>query len=117
MKKIDDLKSKDTFRVPEDYFDSLTDNIMSQLPKKELIEQELPSVTRWDKLKPLVYLAAVFIGAALIIRVMMPQKEKMIDLATNYNIEDVSDEFIQETVDGALFDDYSLHVYLTNYSE
>ena len=92
MKKIDDLKSKDTFRVPEDYFDSLTDNIMSQLPKKELIEQELPSVTRWDKLKPLVYLAAVFIGAALIIRVMMPQKEKMIDLATNYNIEDVSDE-------------------------
>lgn len=117
-KKLDKIKNTNPFSVPERYFECMAQNVMDNLPKKEIKEEEALVISLWDKVKPLVYMAAMFIGAALIIRVMMPSHESDLpELAKDLNIEEVSDEFIQETIDGAMFDDYTMHVYLTNYSE
>ena len=117
------MRDRETFKVPSDYFETLSDRIMSNLPAEEFsVVEELvvdtPVISLWEKLKPLTYLAAMFVGAALLIRVAMPTKvEDTNELANQYNIEEVTDQFIQEIVDGAMLDDYTLHLYLTDNGE
>ena len=50
--KLDDLKGKQPFRVPEGYMAGLTNQIMDRLP--ELPEKEEPqSVSLMDRIRPL----------------------------------------------------------------
>lgn len=57
----------DPFRVPEGYFDGLTDRIMAALPERPMHE-EPPTVPLMDKVKPLLYLAAAFLGMMLLFK-------------------------------------------------
>ena len=68
--KLDDLKGKQPFRVPEGYMAGLTNQIMDRLP--ELPEKEEPqSVSQMDRIRPWLYLAAVFIGMGLFFRIIV----------------------------------------------
>ncbi len=73
MKEEDNILKKvgkeNVFRVPDGYFENLTSEVMSRLPEKEtpaIIKRE---PTKWERIKPWVYMTAMFAGAALIIRV------------------------------------------------
>lgn len=68
--KLDVLKGKQPFRVPEGYMAGLTNQIMDRLP--ELPEKEDPqSVSLMDRIRPWLYLAAVFIGMGLFFRIIV----------------------------------------------
>ena len=115
--KIDDLKDRKPFEVPEGYFENLTEQIMESLPERKNPVEEIPQVSLWTKMKPLVYLAAMLIGAAFIVRVLVDTKPVESEYATQINIDEVSDEFLDETIEAAFLDDYSMHLYLTSNSE
>lgn len=70
---LEQLKDKEPFKVPEGYFDDLTNNIMQNLPEKEVEETEPVSVTMWDRLRPLLYLAAVFVGLGFFFKTVIPK--------------------------------------------
>lgn len=70
---LEQLKDKEPFKVPEGYFDDLTNNIMQNLPEKEVEETEPVSVTMWDRLRPLLYLVAVFVGLGFFFKTVMPK--------------------------------------------
>lgn len=55
-------------RVPEGYFDALMTEVMSKLPEQEQ-EPRYVKMTRWEKLKPYVYLAAMFAGIWLMMNI------------------------------------------------
>ena len=68
--KLDDLKGTQPFRVPEGYMAGLTNQIMDRLP--ELPKEEEPqSVSLMDRIRPWLYLAAVFIGMGLFFRIIV----------------------------------------------
>lgn len=68
--KLDVLKGKQPFRVPEGYMAGLTNQIMDCLP--ELPKEEEPqSVSLMDRIRPWLYLAAVFIGMGLFFRIIV----------------------------------------------
>lgn len=74
MKEEDNILKKvgkkNSFKVPEGYFENLTSEVMGKLPEKEgPAFEEVKQPTMWIRMKPLLYMAAMFIGAALIIRV------------------------------------------------
>ena len=48
------------FRVPDGYFDSFAQRMSSGLPDKEILPA--PKPTRWQRVRPFVYLAAMFAG-------------------------------------------------------
>lgn len=48
------------FKLPDNYFARFNDEIMNRLPEKEMVVPA--SVSLWDKVKPWVYLAAMFVG-------------------------------------------------------
>lgn len=62
------------FRVPDGYFETVYDTIGKNLPKRE--EPVVVPMTTWQKLKPYVYLAAMFGGIwcmVHMVHMVMPQ--------------------------------------------
>lgn len=120
MKEEDSILKKvgkgNSFKVPEGYFDTLASEVMSQLPEKEKVDFKLAEPTRWAKMKPWVYMAAMFVGAALIIRVASSNHQSKTEnlAATEVTTETVSDEYIDVALDRSMMDDYSLYVYLSD---
>ena len=65
-----DLPSRDTepFRVPDGYFEGLTNRILSALPDSPAYAPQPPTVSLMEKVKPLIYLAAAFMGMVLLFK-------------------------------------------------
>ena len=93
------------------------DTLLKKLGKENLKEEP---VSTWTRLKPLLYMAAMFIGAALIIRVASTDHKSVAtdDVAVTevVDTEVISDEMIDVALDRAMLDDYSLYVYLSDAS-
>lgn len=64
MSKNSDIISKiggdAGFRTPDGYFDNLAERIAASLPEKQILPVAKP--TRWQRVRPFVYLAAMFAG-------------------------------------------------------
>ena len=73
---LDRLKGKNPFTVPEGYMEGLTANIMSQLPKREPEEEEVKKVSLMDRVRPWLYMAAVFAGLGLFFKVLVGPEDK-----------------------------------------
>lgn len=123
MKEEDTLLKKlgkdNSFKVPDGYWEYLTSEVMNKLPEKEKAVFKEEPVRRWTRLKPLLYMAAMFVGAALIVRVASTNhKPAAADevAVTAGDTEVISDEMIDAALDCAMLDDYSLYVYLSNAS-
>ena len=60
---LDRLKGTNPFTVPEGYMEGLTERIMSQLPEKQ--EERAKRISLMDRVRPWLYMAAVFAGLGL----------------------------------------------------
>ncbi len=63
LKEID--KTKTPFKVPENYFAQFNEEIINRLPEREIIKPQV--ITMWDRVKPWVYMAAMFVGMYVVI--------------------------------------------------
>ena len=72
---LDRLKGNNAFTVPEGYMNGLVANIMSQLPEREL-EKQVKKVSLMDRVRPWLYMAAVFAGLGLFFKVLVGPEEK-----------------------------------------
>lgn len=66
---LDQLKKDNPFKVPSGYMEGLTEHIMAQLPEKESVEAK--RVTMTDRIRPWLYLAAVFAGLGLFFKAIV----------------------------------------------
>ena len=64
---LDELKGKNPFKVPDGYFEGLTEQIMAQIPEVSLKETKVISLL--DRVRPWLYLAGAVAGLLLIFRV------------------------------------------------
>ena len=67
---LDHLKRKNPFITPKGYMEGLTVNIMSQLPEKAT-EKKVKEISLMDRVRPWLYLAAVFVGLGLFFRMLV----------------------------------------------
>lgn len=118
MKEEDNILKKigteNAFRVPEGYFENLTSEVMNRLPEKEKPAFEKREVTMWERVKPWVYMTAMFAGAALIIRVASSDPTPATTDRMAADEADTEMEYINMAVDNSMLDDYSLYVYLAD---
>lgn len=112
------------FKVPEGYFEDFTRNLMAQLPEKGSLEEEQPepSITPWQRIKPLLYLAAMFIGMIVCVRVVLGEQTTIIgddmENATasefaSRDFEQMTDEELCTMVEYTMMDNYTLYQYLS----
>ena len=118
MKEDTNLKHKfgteNHFTVPEDYFKNLIPNIMEQLP--ELEEKETPHIRLWDRVKPWVYMAAMFCGLMFMIRGAVSYSGALskTETTTEEQFSELPDEYIDPVLNQMMIDDYTLYVYLSD---
>ena len=112
MKRIG---TENPFRVPDGYFEGFTSGLMEHLPEKEQVAVNR-TPTMWEKIRPLVYMAAMFVGAMLIIRIASTHYVPGQETTGNEEI-DQEMEYINMAMENSMLDDYSLYVYLTNDEE
>ncbi|MCL1934090.1 MAG: hypothetical protein FWF53_09815 [Candidatus Azobacteroides sp.] len=67
---LKDIAKVDPFKTPEGYFENFTNGIMSQLPDV-VREDSLINVNWWQRVRPWVYMAAMFTGIALMIHIFV----------------------------------------------
>lgn len=66
---LDRLKGTNPFIVPEGYMEGLTERIMSQLPEKS--EEKAKGISMMDRVRPWLYMAAVFAGLGLFFKAIV----------------------------------------------
>lgn len=119
MKEEDIIKKcgkTNPFTVPEGYFENFTQQMMEQLPDKQTIDVPEIEVTLWQRVKPLLYLAAVFVGLMVCIRFVvgdMHNEENKLSTPLLSN-EQISDQDIETIVEYSMMDNYTLYRYLTD---
>lgn len=105
--------TENPFRVPEGYFDRLTSDVMKALPEKETKPFARREPTRWEKVKPWVYMAAMFAGAALLIRVASSDRPVVADpVVVDETEQELAD--IASSMESSMLDDYTMYLYLTD---
>lgn len=117
MKEEDELLrkcgTKNPFTVPESYFENFTRELMDKLPEKEVVNAQ-PTITTWQRMKPWVYMAAMFCGLMLSVRVFVGKPSQETPILTAAETEQLTDEYVETIMDHSMMDDYTLYQYLTD---
>lgn len=119
MKEEDNINKvlgKDNpFRVPEGYFEGFASDLMNRLPEKETLPEQPVAPTMWQRIRPWLYMTAMFVGAALIMRVASSVTPPEAKLTATEEAESEM-EYISTALDNSMLDEYSLYVYLDDFS-
>lgn len=106
--------TENPFTVPEGYFEHFTEQLMEKLTEREI--QPAPRLTLWTRVKPWVYMAAMFCGLMLSVRMFVGEKKTQSPAAVPEmtDFSEVPDEYIDPIVNQTMMDDYTLYQYLTD---
>ena len=102
------------FRVPDHYFEHFTQELMNKLPEKEPIPT-MPEITLWQRVKPWIYMTAMFCGIMLSVRIFVdkPNKDEFPTISQSM-IDSLSDEEWQIIIERSMIDEYTLYQFLTD---
>jgi len=105
--------TQNPFRVPENYFENFTQELMNKLPEKEPVPA-MPEPTLWQRVKPWVYMTAMFCGIMLSVRIFVgePKKNDIFPI-TQTEVENLADEEWEIMIGRTFICDYDLYEYLT----
>lgn len=117
MKEEDNLLKKygnvNPFTVPENYFDKFKNELMEKLPEKAPI-LPVKEISLWDRVKPWVYMAAMFCGLMLSVRILVGEPQTSFNSAQAEESEEIQqDKRLELIIDQAMMDDYELYTYLS----
>ena len=111
MKEEDELLrkcgTKNPFTVPEGYFENFSKELMEKLPEKEISLSE-PVITTWQRVKPWIYMTAMFCGLMLSVRVFVGRPKQDTPIFTAAEAAEFSDEYIETIMEHSMMDDYTL---------
>ena len=118
MGKEDNLLRKvgtgNPFRVPDQYFEDFTQELLNKLPEKEPMTS-MPEITLWQRVKPWIYMTAMFCGIMLSVKIFVgnPSKDEF-PIISQTEVENLPDEDLEIMIDRIMMDDYTLYQYLTD---
>jgi hypothetical protein len=103
---LEEIGNKNPFKVPEGYFEGLSDRIMSQLPERVNESPQKPSL--WVRVQPWLYMAAMFCGIALMINLVnrSPRQQAIqeLNLVSSADIEDFY-QYYEEQLMRSMYND------------
>ena len=114
----DELRSRNPFHVPEGYFEDFTAGIMRDLPKKAVTETKV--VSFYDRVKPWLYMAAIFIGIIVLFNVLdrtpgVYEDKKPVLSSVMVDCEEGDDSEFFEIFEEMYADKYAISYIIDNY--
>lgn len=118
MKNIDlnELKNAEVFKVPENYFNTLTDRVMSQIPAEET---KIISINRgkknsgawWKWSSAAACIALLIVGTTLLTKTTKTTTDEASNLTASYD-----EKSQEETMDYMMLDTDDVYSYLSGES-
>jgi len=116
---LKDIAKVDPFKTPEGYFENFTNGIMSQLP--DVVQEDTKNITLWHRVRPWVYMAAMFVGIAMMIDLFVGSTTKQIKYYASEGLNLTSsseiDDYYNYYDDGLARIVYNDAFYPTDYAE
>ena len=100
------------FRDPEHYFDNFTEELMGKLPEKEPLPFSAEP-TLWERVKPWIYMAAMFCGIMLSVRIFVGEPQKDEFSISQAEAEMLPEEEWENFIRRAFDDNYETYQFLT----
>ena len=100
------------FRVPGHYFDNFTEELMGKLPEKEPLPFSAEP-TLWERVKPWIYMAAMFCGIMLSVRIFVGEPQKDEFSISQAEAEMLPEEEWENFIRRAFDDNYETYQFLT----
>ena len=117
---LKDIVKVNPFQTPEGYFENVTKDVMSQLP--EVVREDSIRVNGWQRVRPWIYMAAMFAGIALMLRMFIGSPTS--SGTKNYALEGLNltsssdiDDYYRYYEDGLARLVYDDAFYLSDYTE
>jgi hypothetical protein len=107
--QLEEIGNTNPFKVPEGYFEGLTGRIMSGLPEK--VSEESRKVSLWERVQPWIYMAAMFIGIALMVNLFVRSPQSSAAAGLNLTSSTDMEEFYQYYEDQSLNNMYHEAIY------
>ena len=104
---------KTPFKTPEGYFEHFHEQLMSNLPEPEMTTSRPEEVTFFTHLKPLLYMAAMFVSTIFVIQGLMFVQEKKFPDTQVAASEDIYTDEADHFMATSLYNEYTLYSYLT----
>jgi len=116
--KIDELRDRQPFRVPDGYFENFTEDFMSRLPEK--IASDAKVISFYDRIKPWLYVAAMFVGLIFLFNIFTKTSEITKEMnngvltAINVDLEETEDADFLDYIEDLYGDKYAVS-YIFDY--
>lgn len=103
------------FKVPEGYFENFHEQFMNNLPEGVPAPAPIaqPTVTLMMRIKPLLYMAAMFVGIIFMVQGIMYVKESYLPIDNKVAFEDIYTDEADHFMSSSLYNEYVLYSYLT----
>ena len=100
------------FKVPDGYFEHFHEQLMSQLPETAPTAEPASKVTLMTRIKPWIYMAAMFAGIIFMVQGLMYVQEAQ--LANGIaSAEEIYNDEADHFMSSSLYSEYVLYSYLT----
>ena len=110
----DRLGKENHFRVPDGYFDTLTDRVMSKLPNDAVVKPMPSRQPMIYRLRPLLYVAACMLVAVLSFAIYFDNQETETSDEPMVAPSASSDSYFDEAADYAMIDNDEIYACLLN---
>lgn len=101
------------FHTPEGYFTHFHDQLMGSLPEMEMPLAKV-EVSLFMRIKPWLYMAAMFISTVFLIQGLMYVQEKRFFTTDNALAEELYTDDLDHFMSSSLYNEYTLYSYLTS---
>lgn len=105
--------TKNPFQVPDHYFEEVVQEVMARLPEKAPV-QPISEPTTWQRIKPWIYMAAMFCGIMLSVRIFVGEPKKDEFPISQAEAEALLDEDWENLMRRTFRDDYETYQFLTD---
>ena len=108
--------TKNPFHVPEGYFENFSQELMSKLPEKDSYIPEAET-NLWTRVKPWIYMAAMFVGIMLSVRIFVGEPQKDDFPISMAEAEQLSAEEWENIANNIMAQNYGLYEFLSENEE
>lgn len=105
---------KGRFKAPEGYFEHFHEQLMESLPEPTPAPAPVTKVTLMQRVKPWIYMAAMFVGTIFAVQALMFVQEQRFDTEKMATTEDIYTDDADLFMSTSLYNEYVLYSYLTN---
>lgn len=117
MNMDSDLKARygtrQPYKVPEGYFEQFHEQLMSNLPEMQPAPAPATKVTLMTRIKPLLYMAAMFAGIIFIMQGIVYVQHRQSATDERIALEELYDDATDDFMSSSLYNEYVLYSYLT----